>query len=463
MKNFILLCAIVCCANGCRTKFSREEECQLSDWGSCNATCGEGAIKTRNVTIPAKNGGNCSQKLVESCNLQPCPVECQLSDWGPCNATCGEGAIKTRNVTIPAKNGGNCSQKLVESCNLEPCPVDCQLSNWGQCNATCGEGAIKTRNVTVPAKNGGNCSQKLVESCNLQPCPVSTILVSPGRPSNSGQKTEVINLEDNSKCQDVGDFPLKISQAVGSYLGSFPVICGGYGESYTSLNQCHQLKSRTWQPFATLGQRRYGAAGIVHANTFIIFGGYDTTGSGYLSTTEIVTEEGQVTPGPEMPVAVLGHSIASLDEKTWIVTGGDTSTTFYADGTWFFDPVSQEFQQGPPLITGRRWHASATLQDQDTKENIVAVVGGYNGVGYLDSTEFLRNGEWSPGPQMPKKLSGFSAVVLNGDLYTIGGYQTAIHRLSCSSGNCTWTTMDQELKVARWNQVAMAVPNDLCK
>ena len=52
-------------------------------------------------------------------------VECQLSDCGPCNATCGEGAIKTRNITIPAKNGGNCSQKLVESCDLRPCPGKC--------------------------------------------------------------------------------------------------------------------------------------------------------------------------------------------------------------------------------------------------------------------------------------------------------------------------------------------------
>ena len=144
--------------------------------------------------------------------------------------------------------------------------------------------------------------------------------------------------------------------------------------------------------------RRRGAAGIVHANTFIIFGGYDY-GSRYLSTTEIVTEEGQVTPGPEMPVAVERHSIASLDEKTWILTGGITRTTTSSPVTWFFDPVSQEFQQGPPLITGRRLHSSATLQDQDTKENIVAVVGGYSyGNGdVLDSTEFLRNGEWSPG------------------------------------------------------------------
>ena len=143
--------------------------------------------------------------------------------------------------------------------------------------------------------------------------------------------------------------------------------------------------------------RRYGAAGIVHANTFIIFGGWDSIGSRELSTTEIITEEGQVTPGPEMPVAVHRHSIASLDEKTWILTGGFTSTSSSTDETWFFDPVSQEFQQGPPLTTERSWHASATLQDQDTKENIVAVVGGISHNGYLDSTEFLRNGEWSPG------------------------------------------------------------------
>jgi len=297
---------------------------------------------------------------------------------------------------------------------------------------------------------------------------VSTILVSTGYPSNSAtQTTEVINLEDNSKCQGVEDFPLAIESAVGSYLGSFPVICGGTNES-SSLNQCHQLESGKWQPFATLGQRRSSAAGIVYANTFIIFGGYDYNGSRILSTTEIVTEEGQVTPGPEMPAAVDCHSISSLDATTSIITGGITSATSSSDVTWYFDHVSQEFQQGPPLITGRSYHASATLQDHDTKEDIVAVVGGIGNGGVLDSTEFLINGEWTPGPKMPKKLYDLSAVVLSGDLYAIGGedengdYQTAIHRLSCSSGNCAWTTMDQELTVGRAYQVSFAVPNNQC-
>ena len=63
---------------------------------------------------------------------------------------------------------------------------------------------------------------------------------------------------------------------------------------------------------------------------------------------------------------------------------------------------------------------------------------------------------------MPKKLYGLSVVVIEGDLYTIGGGQTAIHRLSCSSGNCAWTTMDQEIKVGREDQVSMVVPKNLC-
>ena len=69
---------------------------------------------------------------------------------------------------------------------------------------------------------------------------------------------------------------------------------------------------------------------------------------------------------------------------------------------------------------------------------------------------------------MPKRLEGLSVVVLGGDLYVMGGndenndYQTAIHRLSCLSSNCVWTTINQELKVGREFQVAMAVPNDLC-
>ena len=49
-------------------------------------------------------------------------VHCELSQWTGCNATCGEG-IKSRNIVIPAKHGGNeCSEELTQPCNLKPCP-----------------------------------------------------------------------------------------------------------------------------------------------------------------------------------------------------------------------------------------------------------------------------------------------------------------------------------------------------
>ena len=150
--------------------------------------------------------------------------------------------------------------------------------------------------------------------------------------------------------------------------------------------------------FLFVTSRRYNSAGINHAQSFIIFGG----GSG--KSTEIITEQG-VRAGPEMPEAVFRHAVAVVNETTSILTGGLTdgrgSEAFrHLDKTWFFNHVSQQFQAGPSLITGRKGHASATIQDHQTMEDIVAVVGGSNGpTSYLDSTELLINGEseWQQG------------------------------------------------------------------
>ena len=69
---------------------------------------------------------------------------------------------------------------------------------------------------------------------------------------------------------------------------------------------------------------------------------------------------------------------------------------------------------------------------------------------------------------MPESLYGLRAVELGGDLYTLGGENrdhkevASIHRLSCSSRVCTWTTMTQQLKVARNSLIAIPVIDSLC-
>ena len=66
------------------------------------------------------------------------------------------------------------------------------------------------------------------------------------------------------------------------------------------------------------------------------------------------------------------------------------------------------------------------------------------------------------GPPMPKGLVAHSMLEIQGDLFVFGGYQTEIHNMSCLSVVCSWTTINQELNVARNSLVAMTVPDYFC-
>ena len=101
-----------------------------------------------------------------------------------------------------------------------------------------------------------------------------------------------------------------------------------------------------------------------------------------------------------MKVKVYLHAIARFNETTSIITGGledslsvhqinKTSTNEPTRNTWYFSHVSEEFQRGLDLANRRYGHASSTIQDRKTKENIVAVVGGNVNDAETDTTELL--------------------------------------------------------------------------
>ena len=71
------------------------------------------------------------------------------------------------------------------------------------------------------------------------------------------------------------------------------------------------------------------------------------------------------------------------------------------------------------------------------------------------------------GPALSKGIYGQSIVEDGENLYMIGGYsndgfQKEIQRLTCTSGTCNWTTLTQELKVARSHFVAIPVKDSVC-
>ena len=144
--------------------------------------------------------------------------------------------------------------------------------------------------------------------------------------------------------------------------------------------------------------RTESAAAMVHNKSLIILGGYEF-GSGRLKSTEIITEDGQVSQGPDMPTKLSSHAIAWVNATTSIITGGCTGTTCASPLTWYFNPVSLQFWPGPSLIKGRWRHASGTIVDQETNEKIVAVIGGDSA---LRLTELLISGEWKQGINQAK-------------------------------------------------------------
>ena len=160
-------------------------------------------------------------------------------------------------------------------------------------------------------------------------------------------------------------------------------------------SKCFKLKEGGWEEFATMKTKRASAAGIVFEEKLHIFGGID---GDKLNSTEVVSSNGDVIDGPDMPTRVSAHAITSINSKVSIISGG-IEDSFITSQTWFYDHTTQVFSAGPTLLEGRLNHGSATIVDKETKATIPVVTGGFKSFGgsKLVSTELLINGEWKIG------------------------------------------------------------------
>ena len=75
------------------------------------------------------------------------------------------------------------------------------------------------------------------------------------------------------------------------------------------------------------------------------------------------------------------------------------------------------------------------------------------------------------GEPLPIAIYGFSMLEMHGDVYVIGGVGISgsfvrnllsIFQLSCSSGNCSWSTLNQQLINGRRYPVAIPVQDSIC-
>ena len=153
-----------------------------------------------------------------------------------------------------------------------------------------------------------------------------------------------------------------------------------------------------------MNDRIYSAAGIVHQKKMHVFGGYD--GSLILQSNEILSEDGGVIDGPDLPTAFWRHSITAVNLTVSILSGGYTNANSYSSQTWFYNHETGAFSSGPFLLEGRYGHASATIVDKVAKARIPVVTGGWGG-NWMDSTELLIDGQWQTGKIQCIKQNNF--------------------------------------------------------
>ena len=101
----------------------------------------------------------------------------------------------------------------------------------------------------------------------------------------------------------------------------------------------------------------------MHKNKFHVFGGYG--GSSSSKTTELISIDGGVEYGPELPEAVAWHAITSINSTVSLLSGDDgQDATTYSPLTWYFNHETNVFSSGPSLLQGRNRHGSAIMCGQ---------------------------------------------------------------------------------------------------
>ena len=226
------------------------------------------------------------------------------------------------------------------------------------------------------------------------------VLIAGGWDGNTFLKdTEVLDIT-NGKTIKLPDLPRGKSGVTGGMLGGIPLICGGYdGQVH---NECHQMAQNNISTFNShLKSKRAGAATTtkVPSKSLWVTGGINRS-DGYLKSTEVIQRDGTIVAGPDLPVAVNGHTItATKEDEQYMLIGGDLAWQAQKSTYYHYNTSNGPWLEGPDLKEARIGHTAGLIFDKVNHTQYTVVVGGYNESHALRSVEILKEGsnEWTQG------------------------------------------------------------------
>ncbi len=140
-------------------------------------------------------------------------------------------------------------------------------------------------------------------------------------------------------------------------------------------------------------------------------------------SSSLLRAQGSWSIGPTLPWPFVGGSACTLDGKIY-TCGCDAGSAipYYYFQTNVFDPSTNTWSAGPSMDTGLAYGAACALNGKiyEIGESTTSERGTLTGPVDLEIFDLASN-KWSLGPSLPTQRIDFTASVLNGKIYVIGG------------------------------------------
>jgi len=329
---------------------------------------------------------------------------------------------------------------------------------------------ITCRGFSVPNPDQTSCEGYTGE--------MVTLLMT-GYGSDSG-KMEIIQENGDTKvCPEIFNYPLgQILNAAGAATAAANsdnsiTVCGGgrsgsgFGAIEDIMNQCYTLKNSMWeQSAATLKTARWGHGASANGDAILFTGGRINGGGGMTETTENL-ENGNITPGPNLPRARYDHCQVSYENIIFIIGGyvnpGSTNQFGHFKKTstvlkYDLDDIDNGFIEVKSMVNPKRGNACTIFNSPAHNGRPVIIVAGGATSEIWDFT--TGGSSWEEISNLPlfKKLnSGKMSPAPNGDNVLLT-YGKRIYTLKPSGTSYQGEKKKQELSLSHNGHVQLLVP-----
>ena len=209
------------------------------------------------------------------------------------------------------------------------------------------------------------------------------------------------------------------SMAIATFEGKIIAIAGHSSLGVLSSVEIYDPTSNTWSALKEKPTAVYDASAAVIGEKIYVPGGIQEDGS-LTNVVEVFNpRKNEWEKCAELPVAISSYGLAAYEGQIYLFGGWDSEKPL--DTVWRYDPTADAWYQASPMPTARM-HPAVLAEGGK-----IYVMGGSDGEGKLNTNESYspyieleKENPWKVEPDLPEKLSGYTAIKLYDKIAIIG-------------------------------------------